>query len=340
MSGIINQIAKELGVSGATVSRALNDRPGVGDDLRERILLRAQELNYTPNLLARGLAKSQTYNVGFFIREKPGIPAQSDPFYAEILHGVEQIASRTNYQVTIATLTDAIVSKPSEFRFVREKRIDAMILAGPDIPSDFIMAMMQSGIPVLLVDNRLSFTPINCVNSDDEDGAYAALRHLLALGHTRIGAIAGPATWASSRRRVNGYNLAMIEVGHTLYVHHGDYTTITSGEQAFTTLMKHHPELTAICAINDSMAIGAIRAAKREGKRVPDDLSVVGFDDIPWAALNDPPLTTVHIPKQQMGKEVALRLMTVLSEPDLLPSEITVPVRLVERASTAAYPRR
>ena len=340
MSSIIGEIAKELGISSASVSRALNDRPGVGDELRERILAKARELNYIPNVMARGLATSQTFSVGFFIREKPGLPAQSDPFYSEILHGAEQVTSRTDYQVTIATLTDGIVARPGEFRFVREKRIDAMILAGPDIPADFIMAMLQTRMPVLLVDNRLVNTPVNCVNSDNEGGAYQAARHLLSLGHRAIGALAGPPSWSSTAQRVNGYRRAMAESGLELHVVHVDRTTIESGEAAYRRLMSRHPDVTALVAINDAMAIGAIRAAKANGLRVPDDLSVVGFDDIAWATVSDPPLTTAHIPKQQMGKEAVLRLMSLLNDPELLPSEITVPVRLVERASTSPCKRR
>lgn len=335
MTSMIEQIAKELGVSSATVSRALNDRPGVSGELRERILAKARELDYTPGVTARGLATSQTFSVGFFIREKPGIPAQSDPFYSEILHGVEQVAARTDYHITIGTLTDIIIARPADFRFVREKRIDAMILAGPDIPADFIMAMLKTQTPVILVDNRLSQTHVNCVNSDDEDGAYQAVRHLLGLGHKRIGALAGPANWHSTVQRLNGYRRALDEARLPLHVQHADRTTIDSGQEAMARLLERQPEITAVCAVNDSMAIGAIRAARAAGKGVPEDLSVTGFDDIAWATLNEPPLTTVHIPKQQMGKEVILRLIALLNEPDLLPSEIKVPVQLIERRSTA-----
>src|SRR5690606_16841995 len=117
---IIEQIAKELNISNASVSRALNDRPGVSTDLRQRILQRASELKYTPSITARGLVKSQTFNIGFFVREKPGISMHSDPFYGEILHGVEQALATSDYHVSIATLTRAAILAPMEFRFVRE----------------------------------------------------------------------------------------------------------------------------------------------------------------------------------------------------------------------------
>lgn len=338
MPSVFDQIAKELGVSSATVSRALNDRPGVSAALREQIQAKARELQYMPTLAARGLATSQTFSIGFFIHEKPGLPAHSDPFYAEILRSAEQVAARTDYHLTIATLTDDILAKPSNFRFVRERRIDAMILAGPDIPTSFIHTMLQTGLPVILVDNRLDFTPVNCVNSNDEDGAYEAAKYLIKQGHTCIGILAGPQTWVSNARRVKGYRLALSEAGIQPFTVYVDQTSIESGEMAYRQLLAHQAGITAVCAVNDSMAIGAIRAAKSEGKRVPEDLSVIGFDDIAWAALNDPPLSTVRIPRQQMGKEAAYRLLMLLNDPELLPSEIIVPVQWVERASTAHAP--
>src|SRR5690349_10098751 len=120
MPSIVEQIAKELNISSASVSRALNDRPGVGAELRERILEKARTLNYTSSVIARGLAKSQSFGIGFFVREKPRLSARTDPFYSEILHGVEQAIASTDYHLTMATLTRDILDDPSQFRFVRE----------------------------------------------------------------------------------------------------------------------------------------------------------------------------------------------------------------------------
>ncbi len=335
MPSIIEQIAADLNISSASVSRALNDRPGVSAQLRARILQRARELNYSPSLNARGLATAQTFTLGFFVREKPGLPTQTDPFYGEILHGVEQTCAQTAYHVTIGTLTDDILAAPQGFRFTKERRIDGMILAGPDIPTEFIMAMLQTGLPVVLVDNRLEYWPANCVNSDDEAGAYRAAQHLLDGGHRAIGVIAGPAHWPSNARRVGGYRRALQRAGLPLYSAHVDRTTIDSGAEAYDQLMRQHPEVTAICAVNDAMAIGAIRTAQKAGRSVPGDLSVVGFDDIDWAALNNPPLTTVNIPKRQMGREAASRLLALLQDPEAAPAEVIVAVQLVARESSA-----
>lgn len=334
MPSVVDQIAKELGVSNATVSRALNDRPGVGPALRDKIVAYAREIQYAPTVTARGLATSQTFNLGFFIHEKQGLPLYSDPFYLEILSSAQQVIARSDYHVTFESLPDEVLAHPSEFRFVRERRADAMILAGPDIPANFIIHMLHTGMPIVLVDNHLEFLPANCVNSDDEGGAYRAARFLFEAGHTQIGVIAGPPSWASTARRVRGYRRAADEMGIVLTEIHAEETTIESGQSAFTQLAEQQPQITALCAVNDSMAIGAIRAGRARGLRVPDDLSVIGFDDIAWAAHNDPPLTTVRIPRQQMGKEAAHRTLTLLANPDLLPSEIIVPVELIKRGST------
>lgn len=332
---LVEDIAKSLGVSTATVSRALNDRPGVGSELRERVLAKASEFNYTPTLNARGLATSQTFNIGYFFHQKPGLTANTDPFYTEIMHSVQQVIAHSAYHLTFETISEDILNRPADFRFVRERRIDAMILAGPDIPASFIMAMVNTTRAVVLVDNRVDYSPVTCVNSDDESGAYRAARHLLELGHKRIGILAGPEDWASTRRRVWGYQRALTESGIEAAIVHMEETSIQSGKQAYQKLDTIHPDITAICAINDSMAIGAIRQAITDGKRIPEDLSVVGFDDISWAEFNDPPLTTVRIPRQQIGKEAARRVLMMLADSELLASEIIVPVALVERSSTA-----
>jgi LacI family transcriptional regulator len=335
MASIIEEIAKALNVSSASVSRALNDRPGVSAALRENILAKAQELNYTPSIAARGLATQQSFGIGFFVREKPDLPTHTDPFYGEILHGVEQTIAQTNYHVTIATLTTEILAKPDDFRFVRERRVDGMILAGPDIPNDFIIGLRQLGAPIVLVDNCLAYSPVTCVNSADVNGAYMGARYLLELGHKDIGVIAGPAQWASNAHRITGYRQAVkIESRLELPVVHVNRTTIESGRAAYQQIIGEHPELTAICAVNDSMAIGAIRAAQAEGKTIPQDLSIIGFDDISWAQLNDPPLTTINIPKHQMGQEAAHRLLALLSNPELSPTEVMVSVQLVTRESS------
>jgi DNA-binding LacI/PurR family transcriptional regulator len=342
MASIIETIARNLNTSTASVSRALNDRPGVSETLRVRIIEEAQRLNYAPSASARGLATSTTFAVGFFVHDKPGLSTSTDPFYGEILHGAEVSFSQTAYHLAIASLTDAVLSRPASFRFTRERRVDGMILAGPDIPSDFILAMISTGVPVVLVDNRLEHAHAHSVCSDDEGGAFEAAQLLIALGHRHIGVLSGPPTWWSNRRRVEGYSRALHEAGLPAEIVCVERTTVESGEEAFRRLMQAAPDVTAVCAVNDSMAIGAIRAARAQKRRIPDDMSVIGFDDIAWAELNYPPLSTVSIPKRQMGIEAANRLIQLLEDPNQTPTTLMLDVLLVQRASCGApsQPRR
>lgn len=336
MPSIIDQIATDLNISSASVSRALNDRPGVSQALRTKVLDRARELNYTSSITARGLATSQTFTLGFFVREKPDLFAETDPFYGPVLRGIEQVLAASDYHAAIGVLTTDILSDPNAFRFVRERRIDGMLLAGPDIPTDFILAMLTADTPVVLVDNKLAHAAVNCVHADDEGGGYAAARHLIDLGHRQIGAISGPLSWYSNARRVSGIQAALSEAGLAPYILHAERTTIESGEAAARKLLTAHPRLTAIAAVNDAMALGAIRAARQMGRRVPDDLSVTGFDNIEWATLNDPPLTTIHVPKSQLGQEAAKRLLSMLGGSSAQPVEVAVSTQLIVRQSTQA----
>src|SRR5262249_13531931 len=151
--------------------------------------------------------------LGFFVHEKPGLAAQTDPFYGEILHGAEQALAQSDYHLTVATISDHILDNPSRFRFTRQRRVDGMILAGPDISPNFILAMSHLNMPVVLVDNQLEHSLVHSITGDDEGGAYLATRHLMDLGHRQIGILSGPAYWPSNRRRVQGYRRALSEAG-------------------------------------------------------------------------------------------------------------------------------
>lgn len=339
MPSLMKVIATELGVSNATVSRALNDQPGVSADLRERILTRAAALNMSSHTAARGLASAKTFTLGFFIGKKPGLSTNSDPFYGEMLHGVEQVVNGSDYHLAVAALDEEMLATPSTFRYVREQRVDGMLLAGPDIPAEFVLYMRQSGLPVVLIDNVLEFTPVDAVTSDDEGGAYQAGQYLLALDHRQIGIIAGPETWSTNQRRIRGYERALGTMGISPVVIHAAETTVESGQEAYRKLMSQAPDTTAIGAVNDSMAIGAMIAARKQGLHIPRDVSIIGFDNIAWGSLNDPPLTTLDVPKHQIGTEAARRLLVLLdaSEQGIrqAATHLTLSVSFVERASCA-----
>jgi LacI family transcriptional regulator len=326
----IKSIAEVVGVSTASVSRALNDQPGVSDAVRQQILDAAQRMGYIPDLSARGLAAAKTHTVGFII-PKTKLSAAADPFYPLIMEGADSYLSQYDYHVLLVTVDQEMMAQPEDLSVLSGNRVDGLILAGPQIKAFFALRVIRMDVPVVLVDNSLMQTSVNCVLSDDEGGAYAATRHLLEQEHQRILFLSGPPAWISNRERVRGYRRAMREWECESLLLHADETTIESGRELLPQALERWPDVTAVCAANDSMAIGAMRAAAHLGRRVPQDLCVVGFDDISWAQISDPPLTTVHVFKHRMGALAAQRLLEVIKTPDLPPTKTLVATKLVQR---------
>lgn len=332
------EIAERLGVSIATVSRALNDQPGVSSEVRERVLKLMSETGYSPDIRARSLVTSMTHTIAFVVRQ-PEPEAPEDPFYPIIMAGAQAYLSQHNYHILLATVDEQAMARPRDFGVVNQRRVDGLILAGPDISAGFILGQMASGIPLVLVDNCLSRTSLDCVLNDDEGGAYSATRRLVEYGHKRIAFLSGPQEWVSNRDRVRGYQRAVKEANQEALLLHGAETTIASGTEMMQQALERWPNVTALCAVNDAVAIGAIRAASRLGRRTPDDLSVIGFDDINWAAMNEPPLSTVHVFKRRMGELAAQRLLDAIQHPNTPPSKIIVSTKLVLRDSCCQQPR-
>ena len=326
------EIARKVGVSGATVSRTLNDLPGVRLPVRERILQTAGEMGYSPNGAARSLATSVTQTVAFVVHGNSH-EANDDPFYPVIMAGAEAYLAQHNYHILLATLDDRTMERPQEFLPVSQRRVDGLILAGPEISAPFILSFIAADVPLVLVDNCLAQTEANCILNDDEGGAYSAARHLLEDGHTRIAFLSGPQEWVSNRQRARGYQRALEEAGLEPLILRGSETTIASGEQMMRQALECWPDLTAVFAVNDSVAIGAILSAAGLGRQTPQDLAVFGFDDIRWAAINRPPLSTVHVFKRHMGQLAAQCLMDQIQNPDRAPVKTVISTRLVLRES-------
>ena len=332
----IKEIAERLGISPATVSRALNDKPGVSDSLRQRVLAVAAEVNFAPNLVARSLVGAGTLSVAFMVHQQ-AFPVASDPFYFVILRGVERALAQDGYHVVLTTVGDGAM-QADHLRAVRERRVDGAILAGPDIPSALTLSLVQRGLPIVLVDNALERTALDCVLCDNREGARSAVEHLLWHGYTRIAFAGGPTSWLSTRRRGEGYAEAMREKGLEPLLVHESETTVLTGLHAGHHLLDLDERPQAVFAVNDAMALGIIRAAREEGLRVPEDLAVVGFDDISMAESSHPTLTTVRIAKEMMGEIAARRLLELLragreGQRTEMPVKSIVGTTLVIRAS-------
>ncbi len=330
----LRELADHLGVSTATVSRALNDKPGVSAETRRKVVAAAQEMSYRPNAAARALITATTRTVVFAVH-RHHFPLSVDPFYPGIMRGLEETLAAEHYGVLLLTLSDEdLRAGPGTLPVLQEGRADALVAAGPDIPPQFILAAAGRSMPVILVDNALRETAIPTVTADDPGGCRDATRHLIDIhGHRSIALLRGTPGWVSSDGRADGYCDAMKAAELEPRVVSVEDTTIATGAVALIEVLEAWPDTTAIVAVNDAMAIGAIRQAAKLSRRVPEDLAVVGFDDISWAALSDPPLTTVRVPIVQIGRRAGRVLLDHFEDVITVSSRTTLATELIVRSS-------
>jgi len=345
MTPTIKDVAARAEVSPATVSRVLNDRPGISPETRERVLRAAKELNYSPSATARSLATARTNSVGY-VGYKYGARSpstlRSSKATSGILEGLDEALTERGYHLLTTYVDKEMVRSHQVPNMVRQGRVDALILNGPAIRPSYIHQLRNMGLPIVLVDNLLKETAIDCVLCDNEDGAYQITKHLLQHEHEHIVFLSGPADWISSRERSAGYRRALQEAGLEARIVFMPSTTVETGRQAMLTALQEHPDLTAIAAVNDATAAGAIRACQEVGRAVPGEIAIVGFDDEPWAQLHVPPLTTVRIDWHEIGIQAARRAVDLIEREHRVPIQMRLAVELVVRQScgcnTTAHP--
>jgi len=326
----IKDIAERLGVSTATVSRAMNDKPGVSDELRDQVLKLAADLDFAPSMVARSLAGARTGAVAFILHRQ-AFPVSSDPFYFLIMQGAERELDRAGYHIVLSTVGNQ--PEDNDLRVVRERRVDGLILAGPDIHPSLVLSLSHRGLPMVFVDNALERTPLNCVLCEDYEGARSAVEHLLGHGYKQISFVGGPTSWLSTRERQKGYEYAMKAAGLSISVVHESVTTMEAGLAAGRKLFAGKDWPRAVFAVNDAMAMGVMRAARETGLSVPAEVAVAGFDDISMAASTDPPLTTVRVNKEVMGELAARRLLELIGDEQQPHCRMIVETTLIVRQS-------
>jgi len=340
MATTIKDIAKKAGVSPSTVSRVLNDRPGISPQTRERVLRAAQELHYAPSMAARSLATTRTHNIGY-IGYKYGFVLPADlrlnSATPGILEGIDEELTRQGYHMIITYMDKEAVRRLEMPSMVPQGRVDGIILNGPAFTPRFILQLRNKGLPIVLVDNLLNETAIDCVLCDNEGGAYQVTRHLIEHGHERILFLSGPADWLSSREREAGYRRALHEAGLEPHIVFMPNTVVDTGRQAMLTVLEERPDLTAVVAVNDATAIGAIQACQQTGHIVPDEIAVVGFDDMPWAQIHTPSLTTVRICWYEIGVQAGRRIVDLIERDNPTPIQMRLAVRLVIRQSCGCH---
>lgn len=334
----IYEVAKRAGVSTATVSRVLSQPRIVAPDTRRRVLQAVKHLGFEPNSTAKSL---RTFRTGKILVTVPDL---SNPFFGLILQGIEDAALREGYAVLIGDTQNDDKREERYALMLKRKEADGLIFLGHRLPKEaatLIQSLAPRCAPIV---NGCEFSRtlgIPSVHIDNAAAASEAMEHLYALGHRRIGIITGPLVSPLSRDRLSGATACAREhkASSDCIIMHGDFS-VESGAVAADRLLRRRSRPTAIFCFSDEMAMGALESARRFGIAVPDQLSVVGFDDIQYARYTAPPLTTIAQPMRQIGEGVVRLLLDILSGKGdaLTPQSVTLPHELVVRASTGPAP--
>ncbi len=328
-------VANLAGVSRTTVSFVLNRLEGVSisESTRERVLEAAKKLNYHPNSAGRKLVSGKSNTLGLVLCQSPE-QVFADAFLPRVILGVEQAAMQENFHVLLKAVEPG--DSAGYTRLIRENHVDGIILSGPRQDDAEIVRLHAEGVPIMLLgqlpDTEIAFVDVNAI-----EGAETAVDHLLDAGHRHIGMITNaPLSYTSAQQRKAGYANALrqrnIELESSL-IREGNYTP-ASGYHAMKDLLTETPRPSAVFVASDVVAAGAILAVRRAGLRIPEDMAVVGFDDIPMAEYLDPPLTTVRLPAFGLGWAAGERLIRMIRDADLEQNGLFLESQLIIREST------
>lgn len=330
----IRDIARELGVSITTVSRALNNYPDIKEDTRQRVVEHARRVGYRPSAAARTLVTNRSYLIGVFFRDHLN-SGFMHPFFPEVLQGFKEAVGAKGYDLVFFANSEPGTDNMGYLRRCRERQVDGVVLMGLPRNDTGLLELVNSGFPLMLVDLDVMGPRTGYVCSDNKAGARQAMERLLSLGHRRIAHVSGHMDSLAGRDRFLGYKESLTEHGvpyDSSLVVDGDYTQ-EGGYAATERLLDLRERPTAIFASGDMMAIGAIHAARNHGLRVPKDLSVIGFDDLDVCTVIRPPLTTIRQDRKAMGAAAADALTSMLEQPSVPPRVVTLPTTLVVRKS-------
>jgi DNA-binding LacI/PurR family transcriptional regulator len=332
----IKDVAQKAGVSLATVSRVLNGYPYVADDVRARVLDAIEILNYHPSRVAQRLRAPQSRLIGVIFSDI------KNPFYTLALSGIEQILSEQGLSVLIGNSNSNRDREDNFIALMKAEDVAGLIIAPVWEDSAVLAEIVHSGLPVVVIDRNPSHLGVDTVLADNLMGAYTAIQHLIQLGHTRIAILNGPQHLTSGRERYTGFLQAIEEAGLTVdpdLVRFGDYQ-LESGYRLTHELLALAHLPTALFIANNLMTIGALNAIHEANCRIPDDIAVIGFDDLPWAISLNPPLTTVAQPTFDIGVRAAELLLDHIANPDRPAHTVVLNTQLIVRASCSSTDMR
>lgn len=325
----IRDVARRAGVSHQTVSRVINGSPDVLPETRQRVEAAVTELGYHPNEVARSLAEGRTRTLACIS------PNLIDYTFASVIEGAENEARAKGYFLLSASAPDEMVFDELIRSLVGSRRIDGLLVMNPYIDNRAVF--IPENFPVVVLGAVARNLGMGWVALDDTGAGWVATQHLLRLGHRHLACITGPLNEDCSQERLKGYQLALQAEGLMLdptLIGEGDWQASSAYRQVSEWLQQERP-FSAVFAHNDRMAIGTIRALHQAGLRVPDDVSVIGVDDLPLASYFDPPLTTVRQDMTEIGRAAAQALIEAVENPLAVKRQVRLPVELVVRASTA-----
>jgi DNA-binding LacI/PurR family transcriptional regulator len=336
MKATIYDVAREAGVSIAAVSQVINGKGKISKERRNEIFLVMERLNYRPSVIAAALTGKKTFTLGLLV------PDISNPFFAEIAHAVEDQGDKLGYSIVICSTHNEDERVERYLTLLQQKSVDGMIIGTGMDNVELLNPLVDKSIPIVSIAREMSSPYVQTVHVGDFAGGKLAAQHLLDLGHTRIAVLAEHLKVSSSRERIRGFREALTGAGLELpeaSVKAGGFDLLRDGKRKTMELLQQENRPTALFCCNDLLAIGSLQAAKELGLRVPEDLSIIGFDNTILASVTDPPLTTIAQPIEAMGKLAVDLLIAQLTHPsDAKLTHILEP-ELVVRKSTGAMAR-
>lgn len=322
----ITDVARHANVSKATVSRVLNHNPQVKKDIRERVLQAIDELGYRPSAIARNLATKRTNMIGLIL------PDITNPYFPMLARGIEDAAHRLGYSLFISnTDNDPQLERKYIFNMV-EQQVGGIVLISSSLDDQTVIELTRLDIPIVLCDRLIPGVPFHAVLIDDFKAAYEAVSYLIGQGHRRIAHLAGPINVHSAESRKRGYLQAMHDAGLTPFVSVGEFNFESGVQQTSWILDEYDP--TALFASNDLLALGAVQEIQRRGIRIPEEIAIIGCDDISFSRMSRPTLSTISIPVYQIGVTAGEILDQLIKGVNVEPKNIIIEHKLILREST------
>lgn len=332
----IKDIAKAVGVSPSTVSLVLNNRPGISEETREKILKKIEELGYSTTRASSKVTKGLTKNIRFIVYKKHGKVVGETPFFSALIEGIEQEARDEGFNLLISYMNEQSENRQEIIQIIKESPVDGILLLATEMYPHDLLIFNNLTLPIVVLDSYLENKNMDFVVISNVEAIYNATSYLIQKGHKEIGYLDSSVWIKNFEERKEGYEKAIKQCGLALrkeYIFSLE-PTLEGSYKDMQDILEKRPKLpTAFVAANDIIAFGAMKALKEAGIRIPDDISIIGLDDMPFCEICDPPITTLRVYKERMGKIAVKRLIERIIDNVEERVKIEVRTELIERKS-------